>query len=94
MGLGFAGVGALMLVLVLFTYLRMINGRAAVRERRSSKGRLVIEQADTLVAFGREQDAIRLLEKALEKEPDSTAIQATLKRIKLELEEREQDDDH
>lgn len=92
MGLGFAGVGALMLALVLFTYLRMINGRAEVRERRSSKGRLVIEQADTLVAFGREQDAIRLLEKALEKEPNSVPIQSCLDRIKLEIEERQQDD--
>lgn len=92
MGLGFAGVGALMLALVLFTYLRMINGRAQVRERRSSKGRLVIEQADTLVAFGREQDAIRLLESALEKEPGSVPIQACLDRIKLEIEERQQDD--
>lgn len=91
MGLGFAGVGALMLTLVLITYLRMVNGRMRVREKRGQQDRLVIEQADTLVAFGREQDAIRLLQKALEKQPDSVPIQACLDRIRLELEERQQD---
>lgn len=91
MGLGFAGVGALMLTLVLITYLRMVNGRMRVREKRGQQDRLVIEQADTLVAFGREQDAMRLLQKALEKQPDSVPIQACLERIRLELEERQQD---
>lgn len=91
MGWGFAGVGALMLALVLFTYLRMINARAQVRERRNNKGRLVIEQADTLMAFGREQDAIELLEKAVAKQPDSIPIQAALERITLEINQRQQD---
>ncbi|WP_108124281.1 tetratricopeptide repeat protein [Saccharospirillum mangrovi] len=90
MGLGFAGVGALMLVVVFISYLRMVNKRMALRDRRGYEDRLVVEQADTLEAFGRDKDAQRLLEKALERLPNSTMIQARLDQLKLEMAEREQ----
>lgn len=90
MGLGFAGVGALMLAVVFISYLRMVNKRMALRNRQGYEDRLVIEQADTLEAFGRDDDAQRLLEKALERLPNSVAIAARLEQLKLEMAEREQ----
>lgn len=93
MGLGFAGVGALMLVVVFISYLRMVNKRMALRDRQGYEDRLVIEQADTLEAFGRDDDAQRLLEKALERLPNSIAIAARLDQLKLERAEREQRQD-
>lgn len=93
MGLGFAGVGALMLAVVFISYLRMVSKRMAWRDRQGYEDRLVIEQADTLEAFGRDQDAQRLLEKALERLPNSVAIQARLEQLKLEMAEREQTKD-
>lgn len=90
MGLGFAGVGALMLALVLFTYLRMIGKRMQLREKRAGReDRLLIEQAETLIAFGREQDALKLLQNALQKTPKSEPIQARLTQLQLEMAERD-----
>lgn len=89
MAFGFAGVGALMLALVLITYLRMVSARMKVRERGDHQDKLTVEQADTLVAFGREEDALRLLEKALQDRPESGPIRACLERVRLEIEERE-----
>lgn len=85
--MGFVGVGAVMLILALIVYLRMVSARMKRRSRADRTEALILEQADTLVSFGKEEDAIRLLEKALVEKPDSTPIRARLELLRAESEE-------
>ncbi|GGX71490.1 tetratricopeptide repeat protein [Saccharospirillum salsuginis] len=83
----FAGLGAIMLILVLIVYLRMIEARMKQRNRGDRSEALILEQADMLESFGKPEDAIRLLEKALVEKPESTAIRARLELLRAESEE-------
>ena len=83
----FAGLGAIMLILVLIVYLRMVEARMKQRDRGDRSEALILEQADTLVSFGRQDDAIRLLEKALVDKPESATIRARLELLRTEAED-------
>lgn len=83
----FVGIGAIMLILVLIVYLRMVEARLKLRNRGDRSETLILEQADTLVSFGKPDDAVRLLEKALLEKPESTAIRARLELLRAEAEE-------
>lgn len=84
--MGMAGIGAIMLVVVLVVYLRMVDKRMKHRQRSNRADQLVVEQADTLVEFGRSQDAIKLLEQALRERPRSGPIRARLEWLRIESE--------
>lgn len=76
--MGIAGVGAIMLVLVLIVYLRSISKGPSREDRSRRTDRWLLEQVDALEGFGRRQDAIKLLERALESDPDNEALKARL----------------
>lgn len=82
--MGIAGIGAIMLVVVLVVYLRMVDKRMKHRQRGGRADDLIVEQADTLVDFGRRQDAIKLLEKALQERPESGLIRARLEWLRTD----------
>lgn len=63
--MGIAGVGAIMLVLVLIVYLRSISKGPRRKDRARQNDRWLLDQVDALEGFGRRQDAIKLLERAL-----------------------------
>lgn len=85
--MGFVGVGAIMLVLALIVYIRTIDARMKHRNRPGRSEALILDQAETLTGFGKTEDAIRLLEKALEEKPDSKVIRARLALLRAELED-------
>lgn len=89
MGFGIASVGAILLVLALIIYLRVVGARLRMRERGDRTARLVVDQADTLVGFGRRADARALLEQALRDHPDSVRIRSRLDMLRAEDAERE-----
>jgi tetratricopeptide (TPR) repeat protein len=76
--MGIAGVGAVMLALVLIVYLRSINTGPTRRDRSRKNDRWMLEQVDALEGFGRYRDAIKLLERALESDPDNEALKTRL----------------
>ncbi|WP_028670771.1 tetratricopeptide repeat protein [Saccharospirillum impatiens] len=76
--MGFAGVGAIMLTLVLIVYLRSISKRPTSKDRARRTDRWLLDQVDALEGFGRHQDAIRLLQRALESDPENQALKARL----------------
>jgi|AntRauTorcE11897_2_1112592.scaffolds.fasta_scaffold164551_1 tetratricopeptide (TPR) repeat protein len=76
--MGIAGVGAVMLALVLIVYLRSINTGPKRGDRERKNDRWMLEQVDALEGFGRHRDAIKLLERALESDPDNEALNIRL----------------
>lgn len=86
--MGFTGVALIMMVLVLMIYLRMVDKRMKLRNREGRSEQLLIEQADTLAAFGREADAIALLQTALQQKPNAKRIRARLALFEAQADER------
>lgn len=86
--MAFAGIGLIMMVLVLMVYLRMIDKRMKLRNREGRTEQLLIEQADTLVQFGRDADAIALLQTALQEKPDAKRVRARLALFQAQAEEQ------
>ncbi len=84
--MGFVGVGVVMLVLALIIYMRVVSARMKQRHREDRSEALIVEQADTLAEFGKTEDAIRLLEKALLEKPGSPLILARLELLRAESE--------
>lgn len=82
--MGIVGIGAIMLLVVLIVYLRMIDKRLKKHSHSARADELIVEQANTLVDFGRDVDARKLLQKALHERPDSVAIRARLESIRTE----------
>lgn len=80
--MGIAGVGAIMLVLVLIVYLRSISKGPSLKDRSRQNDRWLLDQVDALEGFGRQQDAIKLLERALEADPTNQALKARLDLLK------------
>ncbi|MEP4548575.1 MAG: hypothetical protein ABJ000_20530 [Saccharospirillum sp.] len=76
--MGIAGVGAIMLVLVLIVYLRSISSGPSRKDRARKNDRWLLEQVDALEGFGRRQDAIKLLERALVSDPENQVLKARL----------------
>lgn len=76
--MGIAGVGAIMLVLVLIVYLRSISKGPSRKDRAQQNDRWLLDQVDAFEGFGRHQYAIKLLERALESDPDNTVLKARL----------------
>lgn len=76
--MGIAGVGAIMLVLVLIVYLRSISSGPSRKDRVRKNDRWLLEQVDALEGFGRRQDAIKLLERALASDPENQVLKARL----------------
>lgn len=73
-----AGVGAIMLVLVLIVYLRSISKGPSKNDRARQSDRWLLDQVDALEGFGRQQDAVKLLELALESDPTNQVLKARL----------------
>ncbi len=76
--MGIAGVGAIMLVLVLVVYLRSISKGPSRKDRSLQNDRWLLDQVDALEGFGRQQDAVKLLERALESDPTNQVLKARL----------------
>lgn len=80
--MGIAGVGAIMLVLVLIVYLRSISKGPSRKDRARRNDRWLLDQVDALEGFGRHQDAVKLLERALESDPTNQTLKARLDLLK------------
>jgi hypothetical protein len=80
--MAFAGIGAIMLMLVLFVYLRSIDKGPSRKDRSRQNDRWLLEQVDALEDFGRRKDAMALLEKALQTDPDNRLLKSRLDLIK------------
>lgn len=76
--MGIAGVGAIMLVLVLIVYLRSISKGPTRKDRARKSDRWLLDQVDALEGFGRHQEAVKLLERALASDPENTVLKARL----------------
>ncbi|HET8904185.1 MAG TPA: hypothetical protein VFN16_09350 [Saccharospirillum sp.] len=76
--MGIAGVGAIMLVLVLIVYLRSISKGPSRKDRARQNDRWLLDQVDALEGFGRQQDAVKLLQRALASDPENTVLKARL----------------
>ncbi len=76
--MGIAGVGAIMLILVLIVYLRSISKGPSRKDRALQNDRWLLDQVDALEGFGRHKDAIKLLERALASDPENTVLKARL----------------
>ncbi len=83
--MGIAGVGAIMLVLVLIMYLRSISKGPSRKDRARQNDRWLLDQVEALEGFGRHQDAVRLLERALESDPTNQALKARLDLLKASI---------